>query len=103
LTLANLLNYTETHFNLCGTMKLGNDVIKSKFDDIGNKVDELIGLCRTLRSENQELLLQIKELKADLDKKNLAEEKFSEQEALIQSKIDGLLTKLDNFARSEET
>jgi len=82
-------------------MKLGNDV--SKFDDIGNKVDELIGLCRTLRSENQELLLQIKELKADLDKKNLAEEKFSEQEALIQSKIDGLLTKLDNFARSEET
>ncbi|MCA1786662.1 MAG: DUF904 domain-containing protein [Desulfobacteraceae bacterium] len=84
-------------------MKLGNDVIKSKFDDIDIKVDELIGLCQTLRSENQELLLQIKELKADLDKKHLAEEKFSEQEALIQSKIDGLLTKLDNFARSEET
>ncbi|MCF8114099.1 MAG: DUF904 domain-containing protein [Desulfotignum sp.] len=84
-------------------MKLGNDLIKNKFDDIGNKVDELIEICRTLRSENQELLLRIKQLEEDLDKKTQTEEKFSEQEAVIQSKIEGLLTKLDSFARSEET
>lgn len=103
MTLANLLNYTERQCNLCETMKLGNDLIKNKFDDIGNKVDELIEICRTLRSENQELLLRIKQLEEDLDKKTQTEEKFSEQEAVIQSKIEGLLTKLDSFARSEET
>lgn len=84
-------------------MKLGNDSVKSKFDDIGNKIDGLIVLCQTLRSENQGLLSRIRELESDLEKKNQTEEKFSEQEAFIQSKIDALLTKLDGFSRSEET
>lgn len=82
---------------------MGNDSVKSKFDDIGNKIDGLIALCQTLRSENQGLLSQIRELESDLEKKNQTEEKFSEQEAFIQSKIDALLTKLDSFSRSEET
>jgi prefoldin subunit 5 len=84
-------------------MKLGNDSVKNKFDDISNKVDGLIALCQALRSENQGLLSRIKELETDLEKKNQAAEMFSEQEALIQSRIDVLLTKLDSFTRSEET
>jgi benzoyl-CoA reductase/2-hydroxyglutaryl-CoA dehydratase subunit BcrC/BadD/HgdB len=81
-------------------MKLGNDFIKKKFDDIDGKIDFMIEFCHTLQLENKELLLKITGLEAELDKKNETEEQFSEQEALIQSKIDGLLEKLNYFSNS---
>ena len=64
------------------------------------KVDFLIELCQILQVENSELSLKIKDLETDLAKKNEAEKLNSEQEALIQSKIDGLLTKLDSFSNN---
>jgi hypothetical protein len=79
---------------------MGNEFIKEKFDDIDGKVDFLIELCRGLRLENQELLLKVKGLETDLDNKNETEEEFSKQDALVKSKIDGLLTKLNNFSDS---
>ena len=79
---------------------MGNDVIKNKFDDIDIKVDFLIELCQTLQIENSELSSQIKELKTDLAKKNETEKLNFEQETLIQSKIDGLLSKLDSFSNN---
>ncbi len=78
-------------------MKLSNE-IKNKFDDIDEKIDFVIELCQTLQQENSELMLKIKNLETQLGKKNVVEEEFSEQEALIQSKIDGLLKKLNYFS-----
>ena len=78
-------------------MKLSNE-IKNKFDDIDEKIDFVIELCQTLQQENSELMLKIKDLETQLGKKNVVEEEFSEQEALIQSKIDGLLKKLNYFS-----
>ncbi len=72
--------------------------IKNKFDDIDGKIDFVIELCQTLQQENSELILKIKNLETRLDKKNVTEEEFSEQEALIKSKIDGLLNKLNYFS-----
>ncbi|MBC2705907.1 DUF904 domain-containing protein [Desulfobacula sp.] len=81
-------------------MKLGNDLIKKKFDDIDEKIDFMRESYRTLQQENEGLILKIKDFEAELDKKNETEEQFSEQEALIQSKIDGLLKKLNYFSNS---
>jgi hypothetical protein len=81
-------------------MKLGNEIIKNKFDDIDIKVDFLIELCQMLQVENLELSSKIKDLETRLAKKNETEELNLEQEALIQSKIDGLLTKLDSFSNN---
>ncbi len=81
-------------------MKLGNEIIKNKFDDIDIKVDFLIELCQMLQVENLELSSKIKDLETKLAKKNETEELNLEQEALIQSKIDGLLTKLDSFSNN---
>ncbi len=78
-------------------MKLSNE-IKNKFDDIDGKIDFVIELCQTLQQENSELITKIKDLETRLDKKNVMEEEFSEQEVLIQSKIDGLLKKLNYFS-----
>ena len=77
---------------------MGNYVIKNKFDDIDIKVDFLIELCQMLQVENLELSSKIKDLETELVRKNETEELNAEQEALIQSKIDGLLTKLDSFS-----
>lgn len=79
-------------------MKSGNDLIKKKFDVIDGKIDFMIEFCHTLQSENSELILKIKALEAELDKKNKADRQFSEQEVLIQSKVDGLLKKLNYFS-----
>jgi len=100
LTFPNILNYTDSIKTLYETMKLGNETIKNKFDDIDLKVDFLIELCQTLQIENNELISKIKRLETDLAKKNETEEQYSEHEVLIQSKIDGLLTKLDSFSNN---
>ena len=55
-------------------MKLGNDIIKNKFDDIDIKVDFLIELCQTLQVENLELSSSVKDLEKKLAKKNEIEE-----------------------------
>ena len=79
---------------------MGNEIIKNKFDDIDIKVDFLIELCQMLQVENLELSSKIKDLETKLAKKNETEELNLEQEDLIQSKIDGLLTKLDSFSNN---
>ena len=81
-------------------MKLGNGLIKKKFDDIDEKIDFMIEFCHELELENKELVSKIKVLELELDKKNEIEEQFSEQETLVQSKIDGLLKKLNYFSNS---
>jgi hypothetical protein len=83
-----------------GLKKMGNDLIKKQFDDIDGKIDFMMELCQTLQLENKELILKIKGLEAELETRNETEEQFSEQETLVQSKIDGLLTKLDSFAKN---
>nr|WP_148278097.1 DUF904 domain-containing protein [Desulfobacula toluolica] len=80
---------------------MGNDLIKKKFDEIDGQIDFMIELCHTLQLENQELLLKIKNFETELDKKKETEDEYLDQQALIHSKIDGLLTKLDDFANSD--
>ncbi len=77
---------------------MGNQGIENKFDDIDLRVDFLIELCQTLQLENKELLAKVKALEIKVDEKTETETLYSEQESLIQSKIDGLLTKLDGFS-----
>lgn len=79
-----------------------NDQIHDKFDDIDRKVDELLERVRSLQTENRDLALRIKQLESELEKRIQTEAQFSEHEAEIQSKMDGLLNKLDSFIRTEE-
>ena len=79
-------------------MTLGNDRIKKKFDDIEEKIGLMMEYCQSLQSENKALLIKIETLEADLEGKRTAETDDSEQEAVIQSKIEGLFTKLDAFS-----
>jgi len=81
-------------------MKMGNDTINKKFDDIDDKIDFMIEFCHELQKENKELVIKIKGLESELNVKNETEKQFSKQDVLIQSKIDGLLKKLNYFSNS---
>lgn len=78
---------------------MGNDLLKKKFDDLDRKVDCMIAECRSLQVENHELKSKLEQLEMTLDKTHDSEKNCSGQEAVIQSKINGLLGKLDEFSR----
>ena len=68
-----------------------------QFDQIEQKVGSLISRCKTLENLNFELTDKIKSLEAELNKKVETENKHSEQKALIRSKVDNILAKLNNL------
>jgi len=80
---------------------LDNEFLDGKFNDIDEKVDFLIELCQTLQVENTELMSKMKSLETELDKKSETEERYAEQQAVIRSKIDGLLSRLNNFSDAQ--
>ncbi len=77
-----------------------NELLEDKFKDIDEKVDFLIELCQTLQQENEELLTKVKTLDGQIAEKSLSEENFVKKQEAVQSKIDGLLTKLNSFSET---
>lgn len=79
---------------------MGNDLLQKKFDDIDGKIESMIAYCRSLQVENSDLRAEVGRLEAELEKTETSTRRFSENEAMIQSKIDGLLRKLEEFSKS---
>lgn len=77
---------------------MDNEILDNKFADIDEKIDFLVELCQSFQLENIELKKKVEHLEAELNKKNETEERNAEQQAVIRSKIDGLLEKLNNFS-----
>lgn len=76
---------------------MDNENVMLQFDQIEQKVGSLISRCKTLENLNFELTDKIKSLEAELTKKVETENKHSEQKALIRSKVDNILAKLNNL------
>ncbi|MDO9265335.1 MAG: cell division protein ZapB [Desulfosalsimonadaceae bacterium] len=76
---------------------MDNNNVMRQFDQIEEKVGNLIERCSLLEKLNFELSVKVKSLEAELTEKVETENKHSEQKALIRSKIDNILSKLDNF------
>ncbi|MDJ0911952.1 MAG: cell division protein ZapB [Desulfobacterales bacterium] len=72
--------------------------ISSQFDLIEEKVEKLIAFCKTLEETNLKLKDQVNQLEKELQAKTDTESTYSEERALIRSKIDNLLTRLDGIA-----
>jgi hypothetical protein len=78
---------------------LDNEFILKQFEEIEQKVEKLIELCNSLEATNLEQKNKIKSLEEEIQGKVEAERSFAEEKALIRSKIDGLLVKLDEVAK----
>ena len=79
-------------------MILDNDFILKQFEEIERRVEKLIELCNALEATNLDQKNKIKSLEEEIDGKVEAERSNAEEKALIRSKIDGLLVKLDKVS-----
>lgn len=77
---------------------MDNELILRQFDEIEKKVEKLLEALKSLETTNRELEERIRQLNTELQGKVEAETKINEERDLIRSKIDNLLTRLDEIA-----
>ena len=78
---------------------MANEFVLKQFDEIEQKVERLIEICNALEATNLEQKNTIKRLEEEIQGKVEAERVYAEEKALIRSKIDGLLVKLNDVSK----
>jgi peptidoglycan hydrolase CwlO-like protein len=84
--------------NYNGVTKVDNDFILKQFGEIEHKVSNLIENCKAQAAANSELKNKLTSLEEEIQGKVEAEKNYAEEKALIRSKIDGLLARLDDIS-----
>ena len=73
-----------------------NEAILQQFDEIEEKVERLIKVCKLFEATNLELKNKIEMLEKELQGKVEGERSYAEERGLIRSRIDSLLAKLED-------
>ena len=76
---------------------MSDEFISRQFAEIEQKVERLVEICRAHEATNLELENKIKRLEEEIQGKVEAERIYAEEKALIRSKIDGLLARIDGM------
>jgi hypothetical protein len=76
---------------------LESQFILKQFEEIEKKIERLIEFRKSHEETNLELENKIKGLEEELQGKIEAEKKYAQEKALIRSKIDNLLVRLDGI------
>jgi len=79
---------------------LDNDTILKQFDEIEKRVERLIGAYQTLEAANEALNEKVGRLEAELLEKNQQEGQNTEIKALIRTKIDNLMERLEGVTEA---
>ena len=79
---------------------MDNESIIRQFDEIEQRVERLIGVCKSHEATILELRTKIKDLEEGLRTKVEAEKNFTEERDLIRSKIDTLLGRLEDVSET---
>ncbi len=80
---------------------MDNEFILKQFDEIEKKVENLINVYKSFETTNLELKNKVERLEEELQGKVEAENNYAQERALIRSKIDGLLGRLEDIAESD--
>lgn len=80
---------------------MDNEEVIRQFEEIEHKVERVIEACKSHEATNLELINKIERLEEELQKKTEAENKYLEERALIRTKIDSLLVRLEDIAEVE--
>ena len=79
---------------------MDNEFIVEQFEEIEKKVEKLIDVLKSHETTNLELRNKIKGLEERLQGKNEAESNYSQERALIRSKSDSLLVRLEGITEA---
>ena len=77
---------------------MDNEFILKQFEEIEQRVGKLIEICNALEATNLDQKNKIKSLEEEIQGKVEAEKSYAGEKALIRSKIDGLLARLDDIS-----
>jgi hypothetical protein len=80
---------------------LDNEFILRQFEEIEKKVEKLIDINKSLEAKNLESKNNIRRLEEELQGKVDAETNYTQEKALIRSKIDSLLVRLEDITEIE--
>ncbi|MEA1949518.1 MAG: hypothetical protein U9N83_19750 [Thermodesulfobacteriota bacterium] len=80
---------------------MDNEFILRQFEEIEKKVEKLIDINKSLEVTNLESRNKIKRLEEELQGKVDAETNYTQEKALIRSKIDSLLVRLEDITEIE--
>jgi len=80
---------------------LDHEKVLRQFDEIEQKVGKLIDVCKSLEATNLEFKTKIERLEEELQGKVEAENDYQEEKALIRSKVDSLLARLEGLTETE--
>ncbi len=80
---------------------MDNEFILKQFDEIEKKVENLINVYKSFETTNLELKNKVERLEEELQGKVEAENNYAQERALIRSKIDGLLGRLEDMTKAE--
>jgi len=76
---------------------LDNEIIFKQFDDLENKIENLIKVNKSYETSNLELRRKIERLEEELQAKAESEKSYNRERELIRSKIDNLLAKITDI------
>ena len=79
---------------------MDKETLLKQFNEIENRIESLITRCNSLQNTNLELSAKIENLEEALGQKEAHENQDSEVKALIRTKIDNLLERLDGITEA---
>lgn len=77
---------------------MNDEFVFRQFEEIEQKVERLIEIFKAHETANLELKSKIKSLEEEIQGKVEAERSYAEEKALIRSKIDGLLARINEIS-----
>ena len=80
---------------------MDNELILKQFEEIEKKVENLINVCKSFETTKLELRNKVERLEEELQGKVEAENNYAQERALIRSKIDGLLGRLEDVTEAD--
>ncbi len=79
---------------------MDKDTLITQFNNIENRIESLITRCNSLQNVNLELTAKVEKMEEALKQKEAHEDQDSEVKALIRTKIDNLLERLDGVTEA---
>ncbi len=80
---------------------MDHEKVLRPFDEIEQKVGKLIDVYKSFEATNLEFRTKIERLEEELQGKVEAENNYQEERALIRSKVDSLLARLEDLTETE--
>ncbi len=74
---------------------MDDNLIWQQFEKLEERVEQLVQTCRNLENAKTTLEAKIEDLEEVIKKKDATEQRLMEERSVIRSRIDHLLSKLD--------